>query len=378
MSASKPKFSRFPALVDLRKAAHFEIAFTAAIAAERGRRRDGTSVIGKVSSFAEMISTNKNHCWRTVRGWRSSQSPSGAVQVTKQADGSDRFDIAGGKSIKFPTWALTSGLLSRVAIVALLGLCSGLQFKDPSRAVPMTRRSLYNRTGLADKSISKALDELIEAGVITKVNRWNHEGRRIANAYVINWEQGARESHMAGARESGMGTARESTNTSEDLFSEDYSSNPPPPSTNTGPSACSNRGEQKLTTDKPTDDPSDALVEALCRQQGVWAPRLERARITNRDRRKLAELLQGVEPEQAAQALEAATTSYSLHNVWRPVGVLASRLEQVLDDTSMLAPPQPTLNSRQMQLRSNLAGEIAAGEREGTLSDWQDLIDELA
>ena len=352
----------------------------AGVAAERGRRRDGTSVTVQVSALASMISANANHCWRTVRNWRNTAIGE-VVSVIKASDGSQSFSLAGGRFIKFPTWALKSGVLSRVAIVALLGLCTGLQYKEPTKPVRMTRKSLNRRTGLGGRSITTALDELERAGVITRIKRFSDDtGWRQATDYRINWEKapimGAREGTNQGARGNTMGTARDDTNISEVLFSEGLSSDPPPPtSESTHHEKPPNpRGDE--TSKQQQDEPATAFLNALVNRQGTWSPLIKRARVTTRDRRKINQALGNNDPAESARALDAATHPTSLRNVWRPLSVLAQRLEPVIDELQDRS-NRPVWNDKQRHLMSHLQGEILAGEIEGPLEKWMHQVHDL-
>lgn len=342
----------------------------------RGRRRNGTEVKTHVSSLASTISANANHCWRSVRQW-SSGPLKNAVAVAKEPDGSHRFALAGGRFIKFPTWALTSGTLSRLAIVALLGVCSGLSYTQPDKPVPMSRQSLRNRTGLHERSITKALNELVEAGVITKVHRSDGCGRRLATAYRINWDKSAREGPEEGARQCHDGTARQCPNNSEVLFSEDNFSDPPTPAA-TKPGAVPSQVVEGISQESnASGDPSQQLIVSLESLHGTWAPLLRDAHVTRRDRRRISRALRGQDPSVVASDLEAATPPHTMHGVRRPLGVLPHRLADVVRHRTD-EPPASILNPAQRLMRSKIAGEIAAGYRSGQLENWQQMIDELA
>jgi len=110
------------------------------------------------------------------------------VTVHTRSIRSRRFQIHDNESfIKFPGWAVTDTAVSRQALVVLAGICSRLDHRDPLKPVVATYDTLEQTVAMNRTTITGAIGELENAGVVTVTRRRGGAEHNLPNLYRIRW-----------------------------------------------------------------------------------------------------------------------------------------------------------------------------------------------
>ena len=160
------------------------------LCATRAHKPDTSSVPIAATALAKLARCEPNHLRaRVLKPWATDPAASGGVvTVHTRSIRSRRFQIHDHESfIKFPGWAVTDTTVSRNALVVLAGICSRLDHHDPLKPVVATYDTLEQTVAMNRTTITGAIGELENAGVVTVTRRRGGAEHNLPNLYRIRW-----------------------------------------------------------------------------------------------------------------------------------------------------------------------------------------------